>query len=110
MFMSRQAYVENFTSEWDLLGARFRNEFPVSPWDVVEYAWKSCDSLLSDETSVAGLRKPDGDPHRRWDVAVLDGAYPECLLAILHGEDVPTIMLNTVISRVYRRGDRFAPP
>ncbi|XP_012223775.2 UDP-glucosyltransferase 2-like [Linepithema humile] len=91
-----EAYVENFTSEWDLVGARFRNELPVSPWDVMRYAWESCESLLRDTPSIVGLRRPDGDPHARWDVAVVDGAYPECLLGILHGENVPTIMLNTV--------------
>ncbi|XP_020281155.1 UDP-glucuronosyltransferase 2C1 [Pseudomyrmex gracilis] len=91
-----EAYVENFTSEWDLVGARFRNELPISPWDAMRYAWEACDALLRDTPSVVGLRKPDGDPHARWDVAVIDGAYPECLLGILHGENVPTIMLNTV--------------
>lgn len=93
----RQAYVENFTAQWDLVGARFRNELPVSPWDAMRYAWESCEALLQDAPSIAGMRKPDGDPHARWDVAVLDGAYPECMLGILHGENVPTIMLNTVI-------------
>lgn len=66
----------------------------------MRYAWESCDALLRDTTSIAGLRKPEGDPHARWDVAVFDGAYPECLLAILHGESVPTIMLNTVINHL----------
>lgn len=100
--------MENFTSEWDLVGARFRNELPVSPWDVMRYAWESCDALLRDAPSIAGLRKPDGDPRGRWDVAVLDGAFPECLLGILHGENVPTIMLNTVMGRAFRT-DRSAP-
>lgn len=93
----RQAYVENFTAQWDLVGARFRNELPVSPWDAMRYGWESCEALLQDAPSIASMRKPDGDPHTRWDVAVLDGAYPECMLGILHGENVPTIMLNTVI-------------
>ncbi|KAG5324098.1 CGT galactosyltransferase, partial [Acromyrmex heyeri] len=91
-----EAYVENFTAEWDLVGARFRNELPVSPWDAMRYAWESCEALLQDASSIASMRKPNGDPHARWDVAVLDGAYPECMLGILHGENVPTIMLNTV--------------
>ncbi|KAG5337366.1 CGT galactosyltransferase, partial [Acromyrmex charruanus] len=91
-----EAYVENFTAEWDLVGARFRNELPVSPWDAMRYAWESCEALLQDASSIASMRKPNGDPHVRWDVAVLDGAYPECMLGILHGENVPTIMLNTV--------------
>lgn len=79
------------------MGARFRNELPVSPWDAMRYAWESCEALLRDASSIAATRKPDRDPHARWDVAVLDGAYPECMLGILHGENVPTIMLNTVI-------------
>ncbi|KMQ96120.1 2-hydroxyacylsphingosine 1-beta-galactosyltransferase [Lasius niger] len=91
-----EAYVENFTSEWDLVGARFRNELPISPWDAMRYGWESCEALLRDAASTAGLRKPNGDPRARWDVAVVDGAFPECLLGILHGENVPTIMLNTV--------------
>ncbi|KOC60367.1 2-hydroxyacylsphingosine 1-beta-galactosyltransferase [Habropoda laboriosa] len=91
-----EAYVGNYTSEWDLVGARFRDEMPISPWDAMRYAWEACEALLRDKISVSWLRRPEGDPHARWDVAVLDGAYPECLLGILHGEDVPTVMLNTV--------------
>lgn len=94
----RQACVENITSKWDLIGPRFRNEFPILPWEVVKYVWKTCKSLLQNTTLLAALRKPGGDPHRRWDVAVLDGTHPECLLAILHDESVPIILLNTVIS------------
>ncbi|CAK9827797.1 UDP-glucosyltransferase 2 [Anthophora retusa] len=91
-----EAYVGNYTSEWDLIGARFRDEMPISPWDAMRYAWEACEALLRDEISVSWLRRSEGDPRARWDVAVLDGAYPECLLGILYGEDVPTIMLNTV--------------
>ncbi|XP_076238238.1 UDP-glycosyltransferase family 50 member B3 [Calliopsis andreniformis] len=91
-----EAYVGNYTSEWDLVGARFRDEMPISPWDAMRYAWEACEALLRDEISVFWLRRPEGNPHARWDVAVVDGAYPECLLAVLHGENVPTIMLNTV--------------
>ncbi|XP_076172011.1 UDP-glycosyltransferase family 50 member B3 [Ptiloglossa arizonensis] len=91
-----EAYVGNYTSEWDLVGARFRDELPISPWDAMRYAWEACEALLEDEISISWLRKPEGDPRARWDIAVLDGAYPECLLGVLHGENVPTIMLNTV--------------
>lgn len=92
----RQAYVGNYTSEWDLVGARFRDEMPISPWDAMRYAWESCEALLRDEISVAWLRRGKADSRKRWDVAVVDGAFPECLLGVLHGEGVPTIMLNTV--------------
>ncbi|CAL7939520.1 unnamed protein product [Xylocopa violacea] len=91
-----EAYVGNYTSEWDLVGARFRDELPISPWDAMRYAWESCEALLRDGMSVSLVRKPEGNPNARWDVAVVDGAFPECLLGLLHGEDVPTIMLNTV--------------
>lgn len=64
----------------------------------MRYGWESCEALLRDAASTAGLKKPDGNPRARWDVAVVDGAFPECLLGILHGENVPTIMLNTVIA------------
>lgn len=91
-----QAYVGNYTSEWDLVGSRFRNELPISPWDAMRYGWEACEALLRDETSVSVLRKPEGNPQARWDVAILDGAYPECLLGIIHSKRIPTIMLNTV--------------
>ncbi|XP_033336101.1 UDP-glycosyltransferase family 50 member B3 [Megalopta genalis] len=91
-----KAYVGNYTSEWDLVGARFRDELPISPWDAMRYAWEACEALLRDKTSVSWLRKPEGNPRMRWDVAVVDGAFPECLLGVLYGENVPTIMLNTV--------------
>ncbi|KAF7405477.1 hypothetical protein HZH66_004383 [Vespula vulgaris] len=91
-----ESYVYNYTSEWDLVGARFRDELPLSPWNAMRYGWEACEALLQDDVSVTALRKPDGSQHERWNVAVVDGAYPECLLAILHEENVPTIMLNTV--------------
>lgn len=66
----------------------------------MRYGWESCEALLRDESSILAIRKPDttiNNEIQAWDVAVLDGAYPECLLGILHGENVPTMMLNTVI-------------
>lgn len=89
----------NYTAEWDLVGSRFRNELPLSPWDAMRYGWESCEALLRDESSVAALRHPESNDNyesNTWDVAILDGAFPECLLGILHGENIPTIMLNTV--------------
>ncbi|KAK2588364.1 hypothetical protein KPH14_004378 [Odynerus spinipes] len=91
-----ESYVYNYTFEWDLVGARFRGELPLSPWNAMRYGWEACEALLQDDASVAALKKPDGNPRERWHVAVLDGTYPECLLAILHEQKVPTIMLNTV--------------
>ncbi|KAJ8667919.1 hypothetical protein QAD02_009582 [Eretmocerus hayati] len=91
-----ETYIGNYTSEWDLVGSRFRNELPLSPWDAMRYGWEACESVLTDSFSMRELRSPEANPRIRWDVAVLDGAYPECLLGILHGQRVPTIMLNTV--------------
>ncbi|CAB0037707.1 unnamed protein product [Trichogramma brassicae] len=94
-----EEYITNYTATWDLVGSRIRNEWPLSPWDAMRYGWESCDSLLGDEYSVALLQNPEGDPRLAWDVALVDGAFPECLLGVLHRSDadaVPTIMLNTV--------------
>ncbi|XP_034947118.1 UDP-glucuronosyltransferase-like [Chelonus insularis] len=95
-----EAYVGNYTSDWDLVGSRFRNELPLSPWDAMRYGWESCEAVLRDKSSVARIRRPDANENYQadtsWDVAILDGAFPECLLGILHGENVPTMMLNTV--------------
>lgn len=79
------------------MGSRYRNELPISPWDAMRYGWEACESVLKDDFSVLEIKRPDGESRSRWDVAILDGAYPECLLGILHSEKVPTIMLNTVI-------------
>lgn len=95
-----EAYVGNYTSEWDLIGSRYRNELPLSPWDAMRYGWESCESILRDDMTIANIRKPipfDNESiDNHWDVAVIDGAFPECLLGILHGQSIPTIMLNTV--------------
>nr|UEN71109.1 UDP-glucosyltransferase 50C7 [Meteorus pulchricornis] len=93
-------YVGNYTSEWDLIGSRFRNELPLSPWNAMRYGWESCEALLQDESSIAAIKRPDASGYNnsilRWDVVVLDGSFPECLLGILYDENVPTMMLNTV--------------
>ena len=54
--------------------------------------------LYSEIITLAKLRRPDGNSSAHWDIAVLDGVYPECLLGILHDENVPSIMLNIVSS------------
>ncbi|XP_014216646.1 2-hydroxyacylsphingosine 1-beta-galactosyltransferase-like [Copidosoma floridanum] len=91
-----EVYVGNYTSEWDLVGSRFRDELPLSPWDAMRYGWEACEALLQDPFSVREIQRPEGSLRARWDVVVLDGAYPECLLGLLHGQQVPTVMLNTV--------------
>ncbi|XP_031786686.1 UDP-glucuronosyltransferase 2A3 isoform X2 [Nasonia vitripennis] len=92
----QKSYIGNYTSEWDLVGSRFRNELPLSPWDAMRYGWEACEALLKDNFSLSEVRRPEGNPGARWDVVVVDGAYPECLLGILHDQHLPTIMLNTV--------------
>ncbi|XP_011501450.1 PREDICTED: UDP-glucuronosyltransferase 2C1-like [Ceratosolen solmsi marchali] len=91
-----ETYIGNYTSEWDLVGSRFRNELPLSPWDAMRYGWESCEALLRDNFSLTEIQRPEGNPRAHWDIVVIDGAFPECLLGILHDQDVPTIMLNTV--------------
>lgn len=91
-----QSYIGNYTSEWDLVGSRFRNELPLSPWDAMRYGWEACEALLKDNFSMSEVQRPEGNPRAHWDVVVIDGAYPECLLGVLHDQQLPTIMLNTV--------------
>ncbi|XP_058804438.1 UDP-glucosyltransferase 2-like isoform X2 [Phymastichus coffea] len=91
-----ETYIGNYTSEWDLVGSRFRNELPISPWDAMRYGWEACEALLTDGFYLSEVQRPEGNSRAQWDVVVIDGAYPECLLGVLHGQQVPTIMLNTV--------------
>ena len=86
------------------MGSRFRDELPLSPWDAMRYGWEACEAVLRDNFSLAELRQPEGNPRARWDVVVIDGAYPECALGILHDQQVPAVMLNTVSGKGGRNG------
>lgn len=83
-------YVRNFTN-WDLVGARMKGEEPVSPLNMVRYATEACDVLLSDPETQDFL-----DQRRKFDLLILDGAYPECALGFAHHFNAPFMYINTV--------------
>ncbi|XP_023180070.2 2-hydroxyacylsphingosine 1-beta-galactosyltransferase [Drosophila hydei] len=81
-------YIQNYTN-WDLLGARMNGEMPIKPWDGLRYAFESCDAMLGDaETKDLA--------NRTFDLAILDGAYPECLQGLTHLYKIPFMYINTV--------------
>jgi len=83
-------YVRNYTN-WDLVGARIRGEEPV-PWSrVLAYTYESCDALLSDQETRDFLAS-----RKNYNLVILDGAYPECGLALVHRLNAPFMYINTV--------------
>ncbi|XP_002061112.3 2-hydroxyacylsphingosine 1-beta-galactosyltransferase [Drosophila willistoni] len=81
-------FIHNYTN-WDLLGSRMAGEMPIKPWDGLRYAFESCDAMLGDaETKEL--------TNRSFDLAILDGAYPECLLGMVHQYKIPFMYINTV--------------
>ncbi|CAH2004644.1 unnamed protein product [Acanthoscelides obtectus] len=83
-------YVKNFTN-WDLVGARMRGEDPVHPLDMLRYAHESCDALLSDTETKSLLHDST-----KFDLLILDGAFPECALGFAHYFKLPFMYINTV--------------
>ncbi|XP_002138115.2 2-hydroxyacylsphingosine 1-beta-galactosyltransferase isoform X1 [Drosophila pseudoobscura] len=81
-------YIQNYTN-WDLLGSRMAGEMPIKPWDGLRYAFESCDAMLGDaETKDLA--------NRSFDLAILDGAFPECVLGLVHQYKIPFMYINTV--------------
>ncbi|CAH0560927.1 unnamed protein product [Brassicogethes aeneus] len=83
-------YVKNFTN-WDLVGARMRGEEPVPLYDMFRYGHESCDALLSDPETKDFLYS-----RQKFDLLILDGAFPECALGFVHHYKVPFMYINTV--------------
>ncbi|XP_058824919.1 UDP-glucosyltransferase 2 [Topomyia yanbarensis] len=81
-------YIRNYTN-WDLLGARIRGDLPLSIWDVFRYAWQACDATLEDKEAMDLLG-------RKFDLLILDGAYPECALGLAYRLGAPYMYINTV--------------
>ncbi|XP_034103166.1 UDP-glucosyltransferase 2 [Drosophila albomicans] len=81
-------YIQNYTN-WDLLGARMNGEMPIKPWDGLRYAFESCDAMLNDaETKDLA--------NRTFDLAILDGAFPECVQGLVYEYEIPFMYINTV--------------
>ncbi|KAJ8927981.1 hypothetical protein NQ314_019509 [Rhamnusium bicolor] len=83
-------YVRNFTN-WDLVGSRMKGEEPVPPLEMVRYGYEACEVLLSDTETKDFLYSG-----HKFDLLILDGAYPECALGFVHHYNVPFMYINTV--------------
>ncbi|XP_067634048.1 UDP-glucosyltransferase 2 [Eurosta solidaginis] len=81
-------YIQNYTN-WDLLGARMSGEMPLSFWDAFRYAFQSCDAMLEDAETKELM-------NRNFDLAILDGAFPECALGMVYHYKIPFMYMNTV--------------
>ncbi|XP_069679592.1 UDP-glucosyltransferase 2 [Periplaneta americana] len=83
-------YVRNYTN-WDLLGARMEGREPVPLSDIMRYGYYSCEAMMSDPETQRLLHSG-----RSFDLAILDGAYPECIVGLAHYFRVPFMFINTV--------------
>ncbi|EDV97379.1 UDP-glucosyltransferase 2 [Drosophila grimshawi] len=81
-------YISNYTN-WDLLGARMNGEMPIKPWDGLRFAFESCEAMLSDPDTMDLA-------NRTFELAILDGAFPECLLGLIYQHRTPFMYVNTV--------------
>ncbi|XP_077300343.1 UDP-glycosyltransferase family 50 member B3 [Arctopsyche grandis] len=83
-------YVRNFTN-WDLVGARMKGEEPVSVYDIVRYPTEACEAFLDDHET-----KDFMDSKRRYDLMIIDGAFPECAYGLVYHFKIPYMLINTV--------------
>ncbi|KAJ6636074.1 Nischarin, partial [Pseudolycoriella hygida] len=81
-------YIQNFTN-WDLVGARMRGDLPVSVWDVLRYPFEACNAMFEDAETKELL-------NQKFDLLILDGAFPECSMGLVHKFQVPFMYINTV--------------
>ncbi|KAJ2951448.1 hypothetical protein O0L34_g13601 [Tuta absoluta] len=84
------SYVRSYMVH-DLVGARMRGQDPLPIQDIFRYGYEACDAFLSDYETRSFLRSG-----RNFDLIVLDGAYPECGLGLVHRLKVPFMYINTV--------------
>ncbi|XP_062125452.1 UDP-glucosyltransferase 2-like isoform X1 [Drosophila sulfurigaster albostrigata] len=114
-------YIRNYT-DWDLVGARYAGQQPLSIFDAMRYPIEACNSLLSDPATHRLLRRGvrttttptrtatasgtaeegetddgEGEEGSHYQLAIVDGAFPECALGIVHSLNVTAFMyINTV--------------
>ncbi|CAD0197668.1 unnamed protein product [Chrysodeixis includens] len=84
------SYVRSYMS-FDLVGARMRGENQMPVQDILRYGYEACDAFLSDPETRSFLRSG-----RTFDLAILDGTYPECALGLVYKFKVPFMYINTV--------------
>ncbi|KNC32417.1 hypothetical protein FF38_04979 [Lucilia cuprina] len=87
-------YIKNFT-DWDLVGARLDNKAPIPAWKALRYPAESCNSLLEPDAET-GVAVTDELLTQKFHLAIVDGAFPECALGIVHRLSLPFMFINTV--------------
>ncbi|XP_059219173.1 UDP-glucuronosyltransferase 2A1-like [Stomoxys calcitrans] len=87
-------YIQNYT-DWDLVGARYAQKAPLSIWKALRYPAESCNSLLEADAQ-SGVTVTDDLLTQRFHLAIVDGAFPECALGIVHRLGLPFMFINTV--------------
>ncbi|XP_073816630.1 UDP-glycosyltransferase UGT5-like [Musca autumnalis] len=88
-------YIQNYT-DWDLVGARFAHKTPVSVWQALRYPAEACNSLMEPEPVHSKVTVTDELLTQRFHLAIVDGAFPECALGIVHRLGLPFMFINTV--------------
>ncbi|XP_046665677.1 UDP-glycosyltransferase UGT5-like [Homalodisca vitripennis] len=82
-------------SKLDMLGPKLRGEMPFRLSDIFDYVYSVCDAFYTDPATQPLLSM-------KVDLLILDGAFPECMLALVHYFRVPFIYLNTVAFYSYQ--------
>ncbi|XP_050299754.1 UDP-glycosyltransferase UGT5 isoform X2 [Anthonomus grandis grandis] len=83
-------YIRNFTN-WDLVGAKIKGEEPIPLLDMIKFGYEACEVFLSDPETKEFLHSG-----LKFDLLILDGAYPECAMGFVHFFNAPFIYINTV--------------
>ncbi|XP_065358788.1 UDP-glucuronosyltransferase 2C1-like [Calliphora vicina] len=87
-------YIKTFT-DWDLVGGRLANKAPIPIWQALHYPAESCNSLLETDAET-GVAVTDELLTQKFHLAIVDGAFPECALGIVHRLSLPFMFINTV--------------
>ncbi|XP_049305142.1 UDP-glucosyltransferase 2-like [Bactrocera dorsalis] len=82
-------YIQQYM-DLDLVGARHEGKPPLTMWQALRYPTEVCRSFLSDTAIIHSLLS------KSYDLAILDGAFPECALGLVHRLGVPFMYINTV--------------
>ncbi|CAD6993942.1 unnamed protein product [Ceratitis capitata] len=82
-------YIRNYMNV-DLVGARFAGKSPIPVWRALRYAAEVCNAFFSDTKTIDSLLAES------FELAILDGAFPECALGLVYRLGVPFLYINTV--------------
>lgn len=81
-------YIEKYSNR-DMLGARMKGHMPIPVLEALRYPLEVCDAFWND-VEVKKLM------NTTFDLLMLDGAYPECALGLVHIYQKPFMYFNTV--------------